>query len=161
MPQADIFLEVIEIFTLQDDSFVDCNTQKRRKYPGTLDTIKVFQACYTELEENKLSTDDVGMALSSGILFKRGIEGRYSYRFKTVDGVESNSYSTFVQSDVSFTKVITQPILTAEFGIPLTLQPKILILGLDGKPIQGKIAIAIAEQPFYTADYAFSLQCIF
>lgn len=159
MPNTAINLEVTDIFTIQDDSFIDCNTLNRRNFPGTLNAIKVFQACHVEFEENMIITDEVGMASSPGIQFKRGIEGRYSYKYMTAKGAQTKSYSTFVQSDISSIKLITPPIITAEFGVPLSPQPKILILGLDGSPIQGKIAIAIAEQPFYTADYAFSLQC--
>ena len=158
MPEKKIFLEIQDVFTSQSNYNFDCNSLTRRHSPGTLNAIRLFQVCYIDTEDNNIVSDEVGMASSSGIIFKRGTEGRYNYKYKSLNGAESKLYSTYVESNVVSVKVITPPIPVGEFGIPLSPQPQILIMGTNGKPIQGKVAIALSSAQYQSDRFILGIR---
>ena len=144
MPNVNVYIEILDIISSSSSNGPWCDTKHRSEQPGSIERLRLFQACHVDLAINPIKTSSIGTAISSGIKFSRGAEGVYYYRFTTANQATSEKMSTFVESECGGLKVLTLPDNYAEYGVPLKTQPKVRIVSINGKPLAGKFIIAFA-----------------
>lgn len=142
MPNVNVNIQILDIISASTSNGPWCDTKHRKEEPGSIERLRLFQACHVDLAINPIITDSVGTAMSSGIKFSRGAEGVYFYTFITENGAISDKMSTFVESECGGLKVLTLPDNYAEYGVPLTTQPKVRIVSINGNPLAGKYIMA-------------------
>ena len=153
MPFTNVTIEIQDIDVMDDPTTPQCDTKQRRSKPGSLYSISLFQACHVDYPDNTQQTNEVGIADFPGIKVDRGIEGTYTYVYKAGNGVQSEMFSTYVESEVGYLDTLTWFVPSAEYGIPLSPAPTVWVLTSDRKPIKGKTVVAIAAtESLYELD---------
>lgn len=144
MPSVTVNVTIVDVFVGSSQNRPLCDTMYRRTVPGSFEAIRLFKACYIELSADSKISDSNGKVSFDGIKLKRGIEGRYSYKYVTSNGVSTSSYATYLESDSGLLTILTPPVFSAEYGIPMSSQPRILVTTATGIPISGKYVVAVA-----------------
>ncbi len=65
----------------------------------------------------------------------RGPEGQHSLVYKQGNAIKSNPVNVYFVSPVMSLTYLNEPPSYAEYGVPLDPQPRLLLLGADGKPV--------------------------
>ena len=160
MPFINVTIEIQNIDVMDGPGTPACDTKQRRSNPGSLNAISLFQACHVDYPDNIQQTNEVGIADFPGIKVDRGIEGTYTYIYKTGNGVQSEIFSTYVESEVGYLDTLSRFVPSAEYGIPLSPAPIVCVLTPDRQPIKGKrvVAIAATESLFELDSFRLDLQ---
>ena len=94
-------------------------------------------------------TDTFGSVNFEDFRIVRGPEGLYTFRMVVMDfeKIYSDTFSIYIKSNVADIEIMNQIDPLNEFvtpGEPLPIQPIVRVIDFDGKPIEGKQAVAFS-----------------
>jgi hypothetical protein len=156
MPNTSVTIEVVSIQTSTDSGKPVCDTRLRKDMAGSLERLRVFKACRLDADFPSLVSDENGDAALTNFPIRSGPEGTYNFRFVLPNKIYSRTITTFFETPASKIEVLTLPILSAIYGVPLSSQPTVRVLDGLGNPLPNKKVIAISWSEYgLTATDAF------
>lgn len=96
------------------------------------------------------TTDSFGQVNFDSFKIVRGSEGLYSFKLVTIseERLESDAFEIYMSTPVSevvpLNDMMPSGLKNIQIGKPLSTQPWVKILGMDGRPVKGKRAVAFS-----------------
>lgn len=121
---------------------LDCGTELAASLEGTLDALRVADACTPSLVYAAKDTNDQGQTFFTDFRVTSGPPARYTWRVTPGDGVEVQQQSVLA-SDTYAIHILGGGAegLVADLGQPLPAQPQVLVTDYTGTPLANRTVI--------------------
>lgn len=133
---------------------LDCSTERALQLAGTLEALRVADACSPVLVGGDSVTDDQGVAKFPALAIVSGPPASYTLELSPGDNVLVTAEMQLTSDVVSIEVLNTGAGVKATIGVPLAPQPRVRVSDATGKPLANRTVVVWASSVanIYRAD---------
>lgn len=161
MSNVSVSIQITSIQTSQINNKPICDTRTRATMPGSIERLRVFKACQVDFIGSSLVSDENGNAVLQQVQMRSAPEGGYTFKFMLPNGIVSRPLTTYFATPAADVIIQNTPNLNAQYGVPFTIQPSVMVVDENNNPMANKKVVAISWTEYTlgaTQAWQFNLQ---
>ena len=125
---------------------LNCASDVARSLAGTLEALRVADACTPVLAHAINATNDDGLAIFPALAVTSGPSARYTVELSAGDGVQVNAEVVLESAVNAIVVTVSGGGLVAQPGVPIPTQPSVKVVDANGAPLANRTVVVWSSE---------------